>query len=45
MFVDMQRDYHRMKVEYEEAVQAATKYKEDLHSCKNDLNEVSEVAR
>ena len=34
-----------MKVEHEGAVCAAARYREDLHTCKNELNEVSEVAR
>ena len=41
----MQTDYHKMKVEYEEAVQGKTKYREDLHTCKSKLKEVSEVVR
>ena len=39
MFADIQKDYHRMKVENEEAVQAAAKYREDLHTCKSELKE------
>ena len=34
-----------MKVEYEEAIQAAAKYREDLNTCKSELKEVSEVVR
>ena len=45
MFADIQRDYHIMKVEYEEVVWAMAKYREDLYSCKYDLKEVFEVAR
>ena len=36
----MQRDYHRIKAKHEEAIRAAAKYQENLHTCK----EVSEVA-
>ena len=34
-----------MKVEHEEAVQAAAKYQEDLYTCKSELKGVFEVAR
>ena len=31
MFADMQRDYHKTNEEYKEVVQAAAKYREELH--------------
>ena len=43
MFADMQWDYHRLKEKYEEAGRAATRYRKDLHTCKNELKEASEV--
>ena len=44
-FADRQRDFHRMRVEQEEAARAAAKYREDLHNCKNDLNEATKMPR
>ena len=32
-------------MEYEEAVRAAAKYREDLHTCKNELKGASEVVK
>ena len=32
-------------MEYEEAVRVAAKYREDLHTCKNELKEASEVVK
>ena len=43
MFADMQRDYHRMKVEYDEVVWAASRYQEDLHTARNKLKGATEV--
>ena len=43
MFADMQRDYHRMKMEYEVLVRAAAKYREDLNTSRNEVKEVVEV--
>ena len=34
-----------MKVEQEEASRAAAKYREELFNCKNELKEVTEVAK
>ena len=34
-----------MRVEHEEAVQAAAKYREDLFNCKNELKEANEMVR
>ena len=45
MFADMQQDYHRMKVEYEEVVWAAAKYQEDLNTSRNELKGASEVVK
>ena len=45
MFADMHKDYHIMKVEHEKVVREAARYWEDLHACKNELKEVSKVAR
>ena len=44
-FADMQRDYLRMKVEQEEASQEIAKYREELFNYKNELNEVTKVAK
>ena len=44
-FVDMQRDFHRMHVEHDEATRAAAKYREDLFNCKNELKEAIEMVR
>ena len=43
MFADMQRDYHRLKEEYEEAVRTAARYREDLHTYKNEFKGTDEV--
>ena len=45
MFANKQKDYHLLKVEYEEVVRAAAKYLEDLHTCKNELKGVSKVVK
>ena len=45
MFADMQKDYHQLKVEYEEAMQATAKYREDLYTCKNELKGASEAVK
>ena len=44
-FTDMHRDYYKMKVEQEEAARAAAKYRDELFNCKNELKEVTEVAK
>ena len=44
-FADIQRDFHKMRVEQEEAARAAAKYREELFNCKNDLKEATEMAR
>ena len=41
MFADMQRDYHRMKVEYDEVVGAANRYREDLNMARNELKDAT----
>ena len=43
MFADMQRDYHRMKEEYEEVVREAAKYREGLNTSRNELKGATEV--
>ena len=43
MLADMQRDYHRMKEEYEEVVRVAAKYREELHVSRNELKGATEV--
>ena len=44
-FVDMERDFHRMHMEQEEAARVAAKYREELFNCKIELREVTEAAR
>ena len=44
-FADMQQEFHRMRVEYEETVWAMAKYREDLFNCKNELKEANEMVR
>ena len=44
-FADIQRDFHRMCVEQEEAARAAAKSREDLFNCKNELKEAIEMVR
>ena len=44
-FVDMQRDFHKIRVEHKKAVRAATKYKVDLFNCKNELKKATEMMR
>ena len=43
MFVDMQRDYHRMKEEHEEVVRVAAKYRDDLNTSRNELKGAAKV--
>ena len=45
MFTDMQQEFHRMCMEQEEAVQAATKYRNDLFNCRDELKEANEMVR
>ena len=41
--MDIQRDYHRLRVEQEEVARATARYREDLHTCKNELKGASKV--
>ena len=43
MFADLQRDYYRLKEEHAKAIRAVANYREDLHTCKNELKGASEV--
>ena len=43
MFVNMQRDYHKTKEEYEKVVRAPVRYREKLHHSKEELKEAFEV--
>ena len=39
----MQREFHRMYVEHEEVASVATKYREDLFNCNDELKEATEM--
>ena len=43
--MDMQQEFHRMRMEHEEAVRAAAKYREDLFNCWDELKEANEMVR